>query len=694
MRPSGRQLTCTLVHPNDPDGHAHIIAMGLFAIAELLKRNGYPTTIIHTEIERLMGRDIVSSAHLNGETVLVGISCHWVSQVTASLSVARRIKELRPDAFVVLGGFTASFFAEQILEFCPSIDGVVRGDGEVPFLELARALDEQPGRARSLAQVPNLSWRRNGQLVRNPCSHVADEQVLDSLEFGDLDALRELSAYQGISGFLPCPGSSLDVSRVFYLCTGRGCPCSCTFCGGGRDAQIAINGRQGIAYRSAGRTVETIRRAIEYGYRTLYVSFDPDPSRKYYSELFERIRQQKLESSMIFGCWSLPTREFIDDFRRTFVDGVLEISPESASEAVRKRNRSFFFTNRDLEQTISYIGKNGLGCHLYFSYFHSQETATDVENTRRYYWDLLHRFGTFTDAYYLALSTDPASPVYFRPQEHAVEMEVSSFAGYLDIVRSGSVGNFRAHRPLTISPQQARSAEDSICADVFLKTTYKSSAHALLRMLGAPGFWAMLDEFYASYFDRGGRRDSLDALRQLASDFMNFVWTWLEPNGLGHHFTRDLVKYEWTLYEMRWAVRETGGVGSAHIESPDRAARDWSRASSASKPRSRGTVKVKTFDYDVHAIAAELSHSDRLPRPGWEPQTLLFHCHRGSLCITKINRTMAILLRCCDGSRTVEDVAGSIQQALEVAPNLRERVLVDTIDALNHLDEIGVLEEA
>jgi len=665
--------------------------MGLFALADLLNREGFPTTLIHTEVEETTGDSLPEL--LAVKPLIAGISCHWVSQAVTSLKTAELVKSVDRETFVVLGGFTASFFARDILEACPSVDAVVRGDGEAPLLALAKALSEPPGRMPSLAEVPNLAWRRNGEIVCNPCSYVADTDDLDALEFGNLNLMRHLPVYQELSGLLPLAGADSGLTRVFYLCVGRGCPASCVFCGGGRGAQLAINNRRRIAWRSPSRTLETIRMAAAQGYRTIYVSFDPDPSRRYYSDLFQRIRSEGLPLNMVFGCWSLPGRDFIDDFRRTFPHGVFEISPETGSERVRRENKDFAFTNEELEQAVRYIGDCGLRCHLYFSYFHMNETADDIQSTRRYYWDLLHRFGRFTKAYYLALSTDPCSPIYLTPEEHRVSLGVTSFSDYLELVGRGSMGNFRAHRPVTVSPEEAAGAEDRISGDVFLTTMFQNSIQALLRRFGTAAFLGLLDDFYKDYYGRGGRRDTPAALHSLGCEFVRFALAWLERHSCSGSFFADLLIYERRLCEMRWELYAHGTTSTTQSDGEPQGA-GKTGAAEVLKPRIRGGVKIQTLRHDVLQLIAQLNSSDGLTKPEQAENTLLLHFKQGTLCTTRINKTMEILLRCCCGGRTVEEVAASFQGQLNLPPQFSGRILDDTVAAVRQLNEMGILDVA
>ena len=57
------------------------------------------------------------------------------------------------------------------------IDGIIRGDAELPIVELLRNLT-------SLERVPNLIYRQNGKIKDNSITYVANE--LDSINFSKI----------------------------------------------------------------------------------------------------------------------------------------------------------------------------------------------------------------------------------------------------------------------------------------------------------------------------------------------------------------------------------------------------------------------------------------------------------------------------------------------------------------------------
>jgi radical SAM superfamily enzyme YgiQ (UPF0313 family) len=129
------------------------------------------------------------------------------SSYPLTLRIASEVKRLRPETVIVLGGPQASVVDVATLRAFPAIDLVIRGEAEHSLPEVLDVLENRG----SMAAVPGVTFRADGEIVRNP----------DAPLVMDLDAV-------------PFPAFHLfpDVGhcRHFPLELGRGCPFSCTFC--------------------------------------------------------------------------------------------------------------------------------------------------------------------------------------------------------------------------------------------------------------------------------------------------------------------------------------------------------------------------------------------------------------------------------------------------------------------------------
>jgi len=214
---------------------------------------------------------------------------------------------------------------------------------------------------------------------------------------------------------------------------GRGCPVTCSFCGGSQLSQEVINQRKTVVIRSQDSVLENIREAEAAEVDCLTVSFDPDPTRKSYRELFRRLRKESTSLSMEFECWTVPSAEFIDDFSATFGQGKhtkLTISPETGSERIRKLNKGFFYTNAELLEALDHIKELGIKSHVYFSYPLPFETPDDIKATAELMDRVKKQLGSSGKVFIQDFDFDPASAFYLEPKKFALNKKAGSFKDF------------------------------------------------------------------------------------------------------------------------------------------------------------------------------------------------------------------------------------------------------------------------
>ena len=229
--------------------------VGLLGLADYLRQNRRSTEIIHLGVERQkFGEVDLEKILADRDPNIVGLDLHWHFQCYDVIEVAKRIKKLRPDVAVLLGGFTATVFAEEILKTYDCVDFVIRGESEVPILEL----HTQYRSGKAYDRVANLAYR-DGRTVRlNPVSFLADQPLLDSISFTDFTLMKDYPLFvESFSRYMNLPNLSeaaqkriLRNRKVYPVFLGRGCPNACSYCGGGRESHIAINNRRRVSMRS------------------------------------------------------------------------------------------------------------------------------------------------------------------------------------------------------------------------------------------------------------------------------------------------------------------------------------------------------------------------------------------------------------------------------------------------------------
>lgn len=180
-------------------------------MAAVLKKNGYEVTVLDCPALN-MTYDSLGQEILRFEPDIVGITSVTVTFASA-LQAARDIKQSYSKALVVFGGPHVTVLDEPILREQPEIDVIVRGEGEITLLELARLISES--KLGDLGDVAGLTFRKDRRIVRTPDRPFIqnlDELPFPAYEFFQLDKYRRFG------------------KLVLPIITSRGCAFRCSFC--------------------------------------------------------------------------------------------------------------------------------------------------------------------------------------------------------------------------------------------------------------------------------------------------------------------------------------------------------------------------------------------------------------------------------------------------------------------------------
>ena len=138
----------------------NFLPMGLLGLADLLQRHGISTQVVHLGVEWIEDHNFSIVEYLREKAPrIVAMDLHWHHQSYDVMENVKKIKAAFPQTYILLGGFTASFFHEEIMKNFDGVDGIIRGEAEAPVLELASALLQ--GKERSFFRSqPDLEEER------------------------------------------------------------------------------------------------------------------------------------------------------------------------------------------------------------------------------------------------------------------------------------------------------------------------------------------------------------------------------------------------------------------------------------------------------------------------------------------------------------------------------------------------------
>lgn len=156
--------------------------IGFTTIASHLESNGYSVRIINIATRMLASKKFEPERFIRSvDAGVFGIDLHWMPHVQGALELAKIVKRQHPDRPIVFGGFSSTYYHEELLAKHPEVDFVLRGDStEEPMQKLMDALSS----GKALDGIPNLTWRNGSKIIINPLSHVPE----------DLDDVRSTTA--------------------------------------------------------------------------------------------------------------------------------------------------------------------------------------------------------------------------------------------------------------------------------------------------------------------------------------------------------------------------------------------------------------------------------------------------------------------------------------------------------------------
>ena len=190
--------------------------LGLAYIAAVLEENDIKVEVVDAEVERLSWKALQKRCEESKPDV-IGITSLSESRFE-SFKSAEIAKHAIPNALVLMGGPHASLTAEDTLANIPSVDIVVRGEGEYTVKELCDVLETDG----DLHSVDGISFREDGKIIHNKSRQLIED--IDSLPL-PAHHLLPLDKYNFT---LDVPGKGkLPAMNVI---TSRGCPIGCTFC--------------------------------------------------------------------------------------------------------------------------------------------------------------------------------------------------------------------------------------------------------------------------------------------------------------------------------------------------------------------------------------------------------------------------------------------------------------------------------
>jgi radical SAM superfamily enzyme YgiQ (UPF0313 family) len=183
--------------------------LGLEYVAASVKDLVKKRTLLDLRHEQVLGDKEKLLEFINKEIDVVCVNITWDRQFD---EICGLLNEIPRHVLLIVGGYKATEKTVEILERCPGVSIVVRGEGEETVREIFQG--------RPLEEISGISYRVNGEIKHGPLRALPDA---DGLPFPDR-ALRKNKYHLMLNGIQV---TNLEFDSVL---SARGCPFNCKFC--------------------------------------------------------------------------------------------------------------------------------------------------------------------------------------------------------------------------------------------------------------------------------------------------------------------------------------------------------------------------------------------------------------------------------------------------------------------------------
>ena len=394
--------------------------LGFVSLSHYLTRHGFNVRIINVAHKMLSNPRYDAEREIKRLKVSAfGIDLHWLPHAQGSLELARIVKKHHPETPVIFGGLSSTYFHEELITY-PQVDFVMRGDStEVPLCRLLSAIRN----GSRFDEVPNLTYKKDGEVKVNPTSWVPDD--LNQLPLDYSHMIRSAIKHRDLSGHIPFYGwQEYPITAVF---TCRGCSYHCGTCGGSRETYQKFCHRRKPAFRDAELVASDVSQIARYFKGPIFILGDIfQPGEEYAVKLLKLLSKQRLDNHLVLEFFDIPPLDSLDLMAASIPHLNIQLSPETHDPEIRAAfGRPY--NNQRMEEMIERILK--LGCHkfdLFFMIGLPGQNTKSVMDTVEYIDQLLMRVGNGKNLFPyispLAPFLDPGSRVFESPKEYGYRL--------------------------------------------------------------------------------------------------------------------------------------------------------------------------------------------------------------------------------------------------------------------------------
>jgi hypothetical protein len=392
--------------PRSRFGNDHIVNMSMLWLVGLLAEEGLKSTIrlpcgdsLYSDVAAYLEKD---------KPRYVAISCKWWNTLYGALEVARAVRKCAPNIPIIMGGHTATVFADDLVA-TGLVDVVLLGDVDTSLLRLVQEGEVVGG-------------------VTPTGRHVAND--------GDLRSFR----LDHVT--IPHPQDVTDKPHLFpaYVWVGRGCCHPCFYCLENREGSRKWFNRQAARLRS----VEAVLRdAASFNHSSRLIFDYEHPSIPATERFITELAAKKPENitACYYFCWGLPSRQLLDILSQSFQQVEICLDIQIFAERLRFDNAERglikpFFANSAILEVLEYA-ETKPNIHIDATGIVGMpwETAQDRETGLSFIEGLYRKYNCVRDWRFSPLHVIPGTALAQQASFEDLTVIRRSYQDFLDFTR-------------------------------------------------------------------------------------------------------------------------------------------------------------------------------------------------------------------------------------------------------------------
>jgi len=396
--------------------------LGFQVMKQHLKQNDFDVKIVNLASLMLMHPTLDVDrllAHL--QAPVYGVDLHWLIHCHGALEVVRKLKQIHPEALIIMGGISATYFAEELIRET-AVDVVVKGYDTL--LPLTQIMNQVRQNSRDFHRIPNLHYQDekgtifNTGFTHKPANHYNNAAI-------DWKFFKNSMA-------------AASTSKLIMTLPNSGCAYDCSWCGGSRYAYRHLMGLERTLVTKDLDHITSELRSLQEAAKTttIYALQCYSESKERLHTYLDVVKEMKYQS-VSFETYHLPDENTLKRMGAATQAYIL-LSPESHDPEISRLAGRGNYTMAEMEAWINRALDAGImGIIVWFFIGMPKQTPQSVMDTVAYCQSLLKKFPKQQVIPLICPMVpflDPGSRLYEEPDKHGYRIFYKTLAEHRQAV--------------------------------------------------------------------------------------------------------------------------------------------------------------------------------------------------------------------------------------------------------------------